>query len=69
MAKRKTTSGKHSTPRKPVQIPADWLRVIKELAAKRPAPALWLIIEWAEREAKSAGLKDLPVVPWAVNGE
>lgn len=69
LMKKKKVSGQHSTPRKPVQIPADWLRVIKALAAKRPAPAVWLIIEWAKREAEAAGMKDLPVVPWAVNGQ
>lgn len=69
MAKRKKTSGQHSTPRKPVQIPADWLRVIKSLAAKRPAPAVWLIIEWTKREAEAAGMENLPPVPWAVNGK
>jgi hypothetical protein len=69
MKKKPKPSGKHSTPRKPVQVPADWLRVIKSLAAKRPAPAVWLIIEWAKREAEAAGMRDLPPVPWAVNGE
>jgi hypothetical protein len=69
MAKRKSTSGKHSTPRKPVQVPEDWLKVIRGLAADRPMPAVWLIIEWAKQAAEAAGRKNLPPVPWAVNGD
>lgn len=65
---KKKTSGRHSTPRKPVQIPEDWLKVIRSMAAERPMPAVWLIIEWAKREAEAAGRKGLPPVPWAVNG-
>lgn len=64
--RKKKTSGEHQTKRQPVQVPKDWLRVIKSLAAKRPCPAVWLIIEWAKREAEAAGLTDLPAVPWAV---
>jgi hypothetical protein len=66
MAKKKAR-GEHATPRQPVQVPTDWLRVIRTLAARRPCPALWLIIEWAKREAEAAGLTDLPPVPWAVD--
>jgi hypothetical protein len=69
MAKRKKQSGEHSTPRKPVQIPANWLKVAKTLAATRPAPVVWYLIELVKRDAEAAGIKDLPPVPWAVNGK
>jgi hypothetical protein len=65
MAKHKSTSGRHATPRSPVQIPADWMAVIRQLAAARPAPAVWLIIELVEREAKAAGIAGLPSTPWS----
>lgn len=63
MAKKKV-SGKHSTPRKPVQLPADWLRVAQELAAERPTPVMWFLVEMIREKAEAAGRKDLPPVPW-----
>jgi hypothetical protein len=63
---RKKISGKHSSPRKAVQIPADWLRIAQELAAARPMPAMWLVVELIKREAEAQGMKNLPPVPWAI---
>jgi hypothetical protein len=66
MSKRKKVSGKHSTPRKPVQFPEDWLQVLKELAAERPMPAVWLLVELLKAHAETKGRKNLPPVPWAI---
>lgn len=65
MAKKKV-SGKHSTPRKTIQIPADWVRVAQELAAERPMPVMWLIVELLKKEAEDRKRSDLPPVPWVL---
>lgn len=64
MAKKKV-SGEHSTPRKPVQMPADWLELAKRRAGTRPMPLVWYLIELIKKDAEAAGEKSLPVVPWA----
>jgi len=63
MAKKKV-SGKHSTPRKPVQLPADWLRLAQEMAAERPTPVMWFLVELIRKEAESQKRADIPPVPW-----
>lgn len=67
MAKKKT-SGKHQAPRKPVQLPADWLKLAQELAAERPMPVTWLLVELIGKEAQSKGRKELPPTPWQPPG-
>ena len=68
MAKKKK-SGKHATPRRPVQFPVDWLLVAKRRAvADRPVPLMWYLVELVKRDAEAAGVKDLPPVPWEVPG-
>ncbi|VTT98874.1 unnamed protein product [Gemmataceae bacterium] len=67
MAKKKV-SGQHATPRRTVQLPADWLRVAQELAADRPMPVMWLLIELIRREGEARGRTEFPPVPWAVDG-
>lgn len=62
--KKKKVSGKHSAPRKPVQFPADWLKVAQELAMDRPMPTVWLLVELVKREAEAKGKKNLPPLPW-----
>ncbi len=64
MAKYKKVSGKHSTPRQPVQIPVDWLKVARDLAEDRPMPVVWLLVELVKREAEAKGKTDLPPLPW-----
>jgi hypothetical protein len=64
MAKNKKTGGKHSTPRKPVQFPTDWLAIARKLAAAKKMPVLWVLIELVESEARTFGLEDLPPPPW-----
>jgi hypothetical protein len=65
MAKRKKVSGQHQSPRKPVQLPADWLQVAKGLAQDRPMPVNWLLVELIKREAEAKGKTDLPPLPWS----
>lgn len=60
----KKKSGERATPRQPVQVPTDWLRIAKAMAAKRPAPVVWYLIELVKRDAEAAGLTDLPPTPW-----
>lgn len=66
--KKKKTSGKHLAPRRTVQMPEDWLLVAQMLAAARPAPVMWLLVELLKKEAEAKGVKDLPPVPWPVPG-
>lgn len=54
------------TPRRTVQIPEDWLRVAQELAAARPLPVMWLLVELLRQEAEAKGKADLPPTPWAI---
>jgi len=66
MPKRKK-SGRHATPRKPVQFPADWLDVARRRAvAERPVPLVYYLIELIKKDAEAAGDTDLPPVPWAL---
>ena len=65
---KKKVSGLHVAPRKTVQVPADWLKVAQELAAARPMPVAWLLIEMVKREAEAKGLKNMPSVPWQLPG-
>jgi hypothetical protein len=69
MAKKKQTGGKHQTPRKPVQLPADWLAVAQGLASARMTPTAWLIIDLIRREAEAKGQKSLPPLPWQPGGD
>jgi hypothetical protein len=67
MSKKKTkpTGGKHSTPRKPVQFPVDWLTVAKKVAAKQKMPVVWLMIELVKERAEKLSIEgELPAVPW-----
>jgi hypothetical protein len=64
MAKKKKAGGKHATPRKAVQFPADWLAVAQRRAGKRPAPVMWYLIELIKRDAEADGDTDLPPTPW-----
>lgn len=64
MAKKKKVSGKHATPRKPVQMPADWLAVAQDMAADRKTPTVWFLIDLIRQEAEAAGKSPLPPVPW-----
>lgn len=64
MAKKKKQSGEHVAPRKPVQLPADWLKLAQEMAAKRPMPVMWLIVELIKQKAEAEGRTDLPPTPW-----
>lgn len=67
MSKKKPpTGGKHTTPRKPVQFPAEWLAVARRMAATRPTPVVWYMIELIRKDAEAAGVTDLPPTPWAV---
>lgn len=66
MGRKKKASGQHATPRKPVQLPEDWLKVIRQMASDRPMPAVWFLIELVKKEAEAQGRKDLPPVPWQV---
>jgi hypothetical protein len=64
MAKRKKVSGKHTSPRKTVQLPEDWLRVAQEIAAERPSPVAWYLIELIRKDAEAKGRASLPPLPW-----
>ena len=64
--KKKPSGGTHKTPRKPVQLPEDWLTVAQEMASERMTPASWFIVELIRREAEASGRKGLPPVPWAI---
>jgi hypothetical protein len=67
--KKKKQSGKHQSPRKPVQFPADWLQLARELAEERPMPVVWFLVELVKREAEAKGKKELPPLPWVTPKE
>ena len=69
MTKKKPTGGKHTSPRKPVQLPADWLAVAQEIASERMTTAGWFIVDLIRREAEAAGRKKLPPLPWLATKE
>lgn len=67
MSKKKprSTGGKHSTPRKPVQFPEEWLAVAKKVAAKQKMPVVWLMIELLKERAEKLAIEgEMPPVPW-----
>jgi hypothetical protein len=64
MAAKKKTSGKHTTSRINVGVPADWHAVLRKLAAKRQQPAIYTMIALLKAEAEKQGVGDLPLVPW-----
>lgn len=66
---KKKQSGKHLTPRRPVQFPTDWLKVARELAEERPMPLMWLLVELVRREAEAKGKQNLPPLPWVTPKE
>lgn len=64
MSKKKTTSGKHATPRRAVQFPREWIEAAEQEAALRPAPVMWYLIELIKKDLESKGRKGLPPTPW-----
>lgn len=60
--------GKGANPGVPVQLPAAWLALAKELAADRPMPVAWLLIELIRKDAETRGCKNLPLSPWQKRG-
>jgi hypothetical protein len=63
MAK-KPTGGQHKTPRKPIQVPEEWLQVARKLASKRAQPTLWLIIQLLADLADKEGIERPKFFPW-----
>lgn len=61
---KKPSGGKNTTPRTPVQMPVDWLKVARLRAATNRQPILWYLIGLIEADAKSYGMADLPPFPW-----
>ncbi len=64
MAKKKPTGGKHTTPRRPIQMPADWHAIVKKIAVQQRRPAMWVLIEMVKAKAEEMGIPDLPPGPW-----
>lgn len=61
---KKRPSGKHSAPRKTIQLPQEWLRVAQEMASGRPMPVMWYVIELIRKDAEAAKKAGLPPTPW-----
>ena len=59
----RSTSGKHTGPRRAVQLPAAWVDVADLLAKKRPMPTMWYIVDLLRKEAESAQV-ETPPLPW-----
>lgn len=68
MGRKKKTSGEHTTPRQPVQFPADWIKLARRLAAKRKQPTMWFILSLIAEAAQAEGETELPPAPWEENG-
>ena len=59
-----TPSGPHKTKRTSVQVPDEWLEVARSRARSQKQPTLWFLLSLIEKDAKEAGVKDLPMLPW-----
>lgn len=68
MAKKGGKRGKHTTPRKPIQIPEDWLNLARALAAKNKQPTLWYLLGLLAAAAEAAEMPH-PKPPWEKQGE
>jgi hypothetical protein len=60
----KPTGGRHKTPRRAVQLPADWYTIIEQLAHATKTPVTWWVIDVAREQALARGWTALPPVPW-----
>lgn len=57
MAKKKRrTGGQHVTGRGTMQIPTEWLKIIKRLASIKKQPQMWVVVDLVEAEAKRLGI-------------
>lgn len=63
MPKKKPTGGQHKTPRKPVQVPVEWLNVARKLANANRQPTLWYFLSLVADAADKAGV-ERPRLPW-----
>ena len=61
---KKPTGGKHKAPRRPVQFPASWYAIARQLASRRPMPTVWYLVELVKKDAEANGLTDLPTPRW-----
>lgn len=61
---KKPSGGKNKTPRTSVQMPTDWLLVARTRAGNYRQPTLWYLISLIEKDAREAGVTDLPALPW-----
>lgn len=62
--KKPASGGKNKTPRKPIQMPTDWLKVARIRAGTKQQPTLWYLIALIAEDARTAGVTDLPPLPW-----
>jgi len=62
MAK-KRTGGEHTTPRKPIQMPIDWYKLLHKLASANKQPMLWYLQSMIAQGADEQG-KERPKLPW-----
>ena len=61
---KRPTGGKHTTARKTMQVPVDWLNVIRRRASGKEQPALWYVISLVRADCLADGEGDLPPLPW-----
>lgn len=66
MAKKKSSSGEHKTPRVPYQIPQTWSDLARRMAAKQKQPTLWFLLSLIADEAVRQG-EEVPPLPWEQN--
>lgn len=60
---KKKVSGKHKTPRQPMQIPIEWVVVARKAAAKRKQPVMWYLLSLIGEDAIKDDIKP-PKYPW-----
>lgn len=68
MGKKKPTGGAHKTPRKPVQVPEEWLVLARKLANIHRQPTLWFLLSLVADAADKEGI-ERPRLPWEDKGE
>ncbi len=61
---RRPLNSRHKTERVSMQIPLEWVKVLRRIAAQTQRPLTWIVLGLIKKEATSLGLDELPLLPW-----
>ena len=63
-AKKPKVSGKHQSPRHPVNLPGDWGALAAKLARQDRQTLVWWLVDLIHQKALAKGETKLPRLPW-----